>query len=95
MVWRLMARRRARSGVRGAGVRRPYHLTHDGSVNLLSKVRKRLSLGTEGLYGFEEQKDRRESDVLRFQPGMVYSILARGLVRAERRLMVSRRAWKT
>lgn len=33
-----------------------YHLTHCASMNLVWQVRKRLSLGLEGLYGFKEEK---------------------------------------
>ncbi|OLC65645.1 MAG: hypothetical protein E6J46_12260 [Chloroflexi bacterium] len=42
--------------------------------NLVSQLRKRLFIGAEGLYGLKETNDRSESDVYRFQLGMVYSI---------------------
>lgn len=49
-------------------------MTHYGSVNLVWKVRKRLSIGLEGLYGHEEQKDGADGDAFRIQIGILYSL---------------------
>src|SRR5258705_13021279 len=51
-----------------------YHVTHYASMNLVWQVRKRLSLGLEGLYGFKEEKSGADGDALRIQLGAVYSI---------------------
>jgi hypothetical protein len=51
-----------------------YHLTHYASMNLVWQVRKRLSLGLEGLYGFKEEKSGADGDAFRIQLGAVYSI---------------------
>jgi hypothetical protein len=51
-----------------------YHLAHYGSANLIWQLRKRLSVGAEGLYGLKETKDGNDGDVFRFQLGLVYSI---------------------
>jgi hypothetical protein len=51
-----------------------YHQTHYGSLNLVWQVRKRLSLGLEGLYGFKEEKSGADGDAFRIQLGAVYSI---------------------
>jgi hypothetical protein len=52
-----------------------YHLTHYASANLIWQMRKRLSVGLEGLYGFKEVHDGRDSgDHVRIQLGMVYSL---------------------
>jgi hypothetical protein len=50
-----------------------YHLTDYGSANLIWQLRKRLSVGAEGLYGIKETKDSSDGDVFRF--GLLYSIL--------------------
>jgi hypothetical protein len=51
-----------------------YHLTRYGSANLIWQLRKRLSVGAEGLYGMKETKDSSDGDVFRFQLGLLYSI---------------------
>jgi hypothetical protein len=51
-----------------------YHMTHYGSVNLVWQIRKRLSIGFEGLYGHKEQKDGADGDAFRLQLGIVYSL---------------------
>ena len=51
-----------------------YHLTHYASMNLVWQVRKRLSLGLEGLYGFKEEKSGADGNAFRIQIGAVYSI---------------------
>jgi len=52
-----------------------YHFSHYTSVNLIWQLRKRLSVGLEGLYGFKQVKDGRDSgNTFRVQLGMVYSI---------------------
>jgi hypothetical protein len=49
-------------------------VTHYASMNLVWQVRKRLSLGLEGLYGFKEEKSGADGDAFRIQIGAVYSI---------------------
>jgi hypothetical protein len=51
-----------------------YHQTHYGSVNVVWQLRKRLSIGLEGLYGHKEEKSGADGDAFRIQVGMVYSI---------------------
>jgi DcaP outer membrane protein len=51
-----------------------YHVTHYASANLVWQIRKRLSLGLEGLYGFKEEKNGADGDAFRIQLGAVYSI---------------------
>jgi outer membrane receptor for ferrienterochelin and colicin len=51
-----------------------YHVTHYASMNLVWQIRKRLSLGLEGLYGFKEEKSGADGDAFRIQIGAVYSI---------------------
>jgi hypothetical protein len=51
-----------------------YHLTHYASVNLVWQIRKRLSIGFEGLYGHKEEKDGNDGDAFRLQLGIVYSL---------------------
>lgn len=52
-----------------------YHLTHYASANLIWQLRKRLSVGLEGLYGFKEAHNGVDSgDHWRVQLGMVYSL---------------------
>jgi cell division protein FtsB len=51
-----------------------YHITHYASMNLVWQVRKRLSLGLEGLYGFKEEKSGADGNAFRIQLGAVYSI---------------------
>jgi hypothetical protein len=51
-----------------------YHMTRYGSVNVIYQLFKRLSIGVEGLYGFKEVRDHRNSDdVARVNIGMVYA----------------------
>jgi len=51
-----------------------YHKTNYASANLIWQLRKRLSVGLEGLYGTRETKDGRDGDVFRVQMGLLYSI---------------------
>jgi hypothetical protein len=51
-----------------------YHITHYGSLNLVWQVRKRLSIGVEGLYGRKEVQSGADGDVFRLQLGVVYSL---------------------
>jgi hypothetical protein len=51
-----------------------YHQTHYASMNLVWQIRKRLSLGLEGLYGHKEEKSGADGDAFRIQLGAVYSI---------------------
>jgi hypothetical protein len=52
-----------------------YHLTHYASANIIWQLRKRLSVGLEGLYGFKEVNDGQDSgNHWRVQLGMVYSL---------------------
>jgi hypothetical protein len=51
-----------------------YHMTRYGSLNLVYKLYKRLSVGLEGLYGFREvHNGDNTKDVARVNLGMVYS----------------------
>jgi hypothetical protein len=51
-----------------------YHKTYYGSMNLVWQLRKRLSVGLEGLYGKKEAQSGDTGDVFRVQIGMVYSL---------------------
>jgi hypothetical protein len=51
-----------------------YHLTHYASLNVVYQIRKRLSLGLEGLYGSKEENDERRGNVVRVMFGLVYSL---------------------
>jgi hypothetical protein len=52
-----------------------YHITHYASANIIWQMRKRLSVGLEGLYGFKEVNDGQDSgNHFRVQLGMVYSL---------------------
>jgi hypothetical protein len=52
-----------------------YHFSHYASANLIWQLRKRLSVGLEGLYGFKEAANGVNSDDhWRIQLGMVYSL---------------------
>jgi hypothetical protein len=52
-----------------------YHTTQYASANLIWQLRKRLSIGFEGLYGNLEARNGAESgDHWRLQVGMVYSL---------------------
>jgi hypothetical protein len=51
-----------------------YHLTHYGSLNLVWQLRKRLSIGFEGLYGEKEELDGSHGNAFRFQLGVLYSL---------------------
>jgi hypothetical protein len=51
-----------------------YHETHYGSANLIWQLRKRLSVGLEGLYGMRRTNDGDNGDVFRVQMGLLYSI---------------------
>jgi hypothetical protein len=51
-----------------------YHTTQYASANLIWQIRKRLSVGLEGLYGLRETNDGHDGDVFRVQMGLVYSI---------------------
>src|ERR1044071_7043427 len=51
-----------------------YHVTHYGSLNLVWQMKKRLSIGFEGLYGQKEQQDGAKGEAFRMQLGVVYSL---------------------
>jgi hypothetical protein len=52
-----------------------YHTSQYASANLVWQLRKRLSVGLEGLWGTKEARNGQESgDVWRVQLGMVYSL---------------------
>jgi hypothetical protein len=52
-----------------------YHTSHYASANLIWQLRKRLSVGLEGLYGIKEARNGVDSDDhWRVQLGMVYSM---------------------
>jgi hypothetical protein len=51
-----------------------YHRTHYASLNLVWQLRKRLSVGLEGLYGKKEVQSGSTGDVWRVQMGLVYSL---------------------
>ena len=52
-----------------------YHFTHYASANLIWQLRKRLSIGLEGLYGYKAVNSGVNSgDHFRVQLGMVYSL---------------------
>jgi hypothetical protein len=55
----------------GAGA---YHTTEYASANLVWQLRKRLSIGLEGLYGRKKEQGGASGDVWRVQMGMVYSL---------------------
>jgi hypothetical protein len=51
-----------------------YHVTHYGNLNLVWQMRKRLSIGLEGLYGEKEEQGGAKGDAFRIQLGVVYSL---------------------
>ena len=51
-----------------------YHITHYASANVVWQIRKRLSLGLEGLYGSKEENDERRGNAFRVQFGLVYAL---------------------
>lgn len=51
-----------------------YNKTYYGSVNVIYQIRKRLSVGLEGLYGKKVDNSGADGDVFRVQLGIVYSL---------------------
>jgi len=52
-----------------------YHTSHYASANIIWQIRKRLSIGLEGLYGLKTAQNGVDSgDHWRIQLGMVYSL---------------------
>lgn len=51
-----------------------YHVTHYASLNTIWKMRKRLSVGLEALYGHKEAQSGAEGDAFRLQVAFMYSI---------------------
>jgi hypothetical protein len=51
-----------------------YHKTLYASANVVYQMRKRLSIGLEGLYGKKEVKDGSDGDVFRFQLGIQWGL---------------------
>jgi DcaP outer membrane protein len=51
-----------------------YHTTQYASANIIWQLRKRLSVGLEGLYGVKETNDGHDGNVFRMQLGLLYSI---------------------
>ena len=43
-------------------------------ANLIRQLRRRLSVGAEGLYGMRKTKGGSDGEVFRFQLGLLYSI---------------------
>jgi hypothetical protein len=51
-----------------------YHETQYASANVIWQLRKRLSVGLEGLYGLRKTNDDSDGDVFRIQLGLLYAI---------------------
>lgn len=51
-----------------------YHVTHYGSLNTVWKMRERLSIGVEALYGKKEVQSGAEGDAFRIQFAVMYSL---------------------
>ena len=51
-----------------------YHKTLYASANVVYQLRKRLSIGIEGLYGKKETKSGADGDVFRVQMGIVWAL---------------------
>ena len=52
-----------------------YHTSKYASANIIWQLRKRLSIGIEGLYGFQEAESGVDSgNDWRYQVGMLYSL---------------------
>lgn len=51
-----------------------YHETVYSSLNAIYQIRKRLSIGLEGLYGFKETKNGETGDAFRLQVGLSFSL---------------------
>ena len=51
-----------------------YEQTHYATVNLVWQIRKKLSVGLEGMYGHNEVLDERDGDAWRVQVGVVYKL---------------------
>ena len=51
-----------------------YHDTYYSSVNVIYQLRKRLSIGLEGLYGRKEVKNGDSGDVFRVQVGLHFAL---------------------
>jgi hypothetical protein len=51
-----------------------YHETYYESANIVWQMRKRLSVGLEVLYGYNNQYSGEHGDVWRIQTGMVYTL---------------------
>jgi hypothetical protein len=51
-----------------------YHRTYYGSVNVVYQIRKRLSIGLEGLYGKKIDNSGASGDVFRVQLGLAFAL---------------------
>jgi hypothetical protein len=51
-----------------------YDKTHYLSLNLVYQIRKKLSIGLEGLYGVNRVQDGDNGDAWRVQVGLVYKL---------------------
>lgn len=51
-----------------------YNQTYYGSLNAVWQLRKHMSIGFEGLYGYKKENGGANGDVWRFQTGLVYSL---------------------
>jgi hypothetical protein len=51
-----------------------YDKTHYASLNLVYQIRKRLSVGLEGLYGHNEVRSGADGDAWRVQVGLIYKL---------------------
>ena len=56
-----------------------YHETYYSSLNVIYQLRKRLTIGLEGLYGRKEVQDGTSGDVFRIQLSLVYSLFPPGM----------------
>ena len=56
-----------------------YHETYYTSLNVMYQLRKRLTIGLEGLYGRKEVQDGTSGDVFRIQVSLVYSLFPSGV----------------
>ena len=56
-----------------------YHETYYTSLNVMYQLRKRLTIGLEGLYGRKEVQDGTSGDVFRIQLSLVYSLFPSGV----------------
>ena len=56
-----------------------YHETYYSSLNLMYQLRKRLTIGLEGIYGRKEVQNGTSGDVFRLQLSLVYALFPLGV----------------